>query len=39
VEQVFEIEAELDEKGTDVLEYVDLRFKGQPVLKTRNVQE
>ncbi len=39
VEQVFEIEAELDEKGSDVLEYVDLRFKGQPVLKTRNVQE
>lgn len=39
VGQIFSIEAELEEKGNDVLEYVDLRFKGQPVLKTRNGQE
>ncbi len=33
--QVIEIENEMEQKGTDALEYVDIRFKGEPVLKTR----
>lgn len=33
-DQVIEIENDLDKKGLDVLEYIDLRFKGQPVVKT-----
>ncbi len=33
--QIFEIEKDLQEEGTDALEYVDMRFKGQPVVKTR----
>lgn len=32
--QVFEIETTFDKSGKDTLEYVDLRFKGQPVVRT-----
>lgn len=32
--QTFKIEKEMSGKGKDALEYVDLRFKGQPVIKT-----
>ncbi len=31
--QVLEIEKQMSERGDDALEYVDLRFKGQPVIK------
>jgi len=34
LEQTFKLEQEMSGKGQDVLEYVDLRFKGQPVIKT-----
>lgn len=34
--QVFNLEADFAKSGKDVLEYVDLRFKGQPVVKTRS---
>ncbi|MDD2585283.1 MAG: FtsQ-type POTRA domain-containing protein [Syntrophomonadaceae bacterium] len=34
VDQVIEIENDMDKKGIDVLQYVDLRFRGQPVVKT-----
>jgi len=33
--QVIQIENNMEQKGTDALEYVDIRFKGEPVLKTR----
>jgi len=33
--KVLEIEADLEKEGKEVLDYVDLRFKGQPVVKTR----
>lgn len=33
--QVIQIENELEQQGTDVLEYVDIRFRGEPVLKTK----
>ncbi|MEN6350666.1 MAG: FtsQ-type POTRA domain-containing protein [Syntrophomonas sp.] len=33
--QVFKIEEDTKNDGTQVLEYIDLRFKGQPVVKTR----
>lgn len=33
--QVIDLENEMEQKGTDALEYVDIRFKGEPVLKTR----
>ncbi len=33
--EVFKLETEFNQSGTDVLEYVDLRFKGQPVVKTK----
>lgn len=33
--QISEIEKDMEEKGQEVLEYVDIRFKGQPVFKTR----
>lgn len=36
LEQVFVIEEDLEEEAKVVLEYVDLRFKGQPIIKTRN---
>jgi len=32
--QTFQLEHEMARQGQDVLEYVDLRFKGQPVYKT-----
>jgi cell division protein FtsQ len=33
-QQMLVLEQEMLEKGNDALEYVDLRFKGQPVVKT-----
>lgn len=33
--EVIKIENDLEKEGKDVLDYVDLRFKGQPVVKTR----
>jgi len=33
--QIFQIEKDFQEEGAEVLEYIDLRFKGQPVVKTR----
>jgi len=33
--QVTKIESDLEKEGKDVLEYVDIRFKGQPVIKTK----
>jgi cell division protein FtsQ len=33
--QMLKIESDMQAKGNDDLEYVDLRFKGQPVVKTR----
>lgn len=35
LEQVFAMERELEENGTGVIQYVDIRFKGNPVLKVR----
>lgn len=34
-DQIFKMEDDLKKTGVEVLEYVDLRFKGQPVVKTR----
>lgn len=36
LEKIFMIEKDMIAGGIDVLEYVDLRFKGQPVVKTKN---
>lgn len=36
LEQVLKLEEEFSRKGTEVIEYVDLRFKGQPVIKTKD---
>lgn len=36
LEQVFNLEEEFSKKGSEVIEYVDLRFKGQPVVKTKD---
>jgi len=33
--QVIQLENDLNKQGRDVLEYVDIRFKGEPVVKTR----
>ena len=33
--QVIQLENDMEKKGNDALEYVDIRFKGEPVLKTR----
>ncbi len=33
--QVIQLENDMEQKGNDTLEYVDIRFKGEPVLKTR----
>ncbi|MDD4802026.1 MAG: FtsQ-type POTRA domain-containing protein [Syntrophomonas sp.] len=33
--QVLQIESDFIKSGKDVLEYVDMRFKGEPVVKTR----
>ncbi len=33
--EVLQIESDLAAKGSDQLDYVDIRFKGEPVLKTR----
>ncbi len=35
IKEVFKIEAEFKESGSDVLEYIDLRFKGQPIVKMK----
>lgn len=35
-DQIFKIEDDLKKAGVEELEYVDLRFKGQPVVKTRD---
>jgi cell division protein FtsQ len=32
--QMLDLEQDMQEKGNDALDYVDLRFKGQPVVKT-----
>ncbi len=34
--EILQIEKNLQKKGTEVLEYVDLRFEGQPVIKTKS---
>lgn len=34
-EQIMEIEADMEAGGTEVLEYVDIRFKGEPIIKTK----
>ena len=34
-DQIFKMEDDLQKTGVEKLEYVDLRFKGQPVVKTR----
>lgn len=34
-EEALEIEANFEKEGKDVLDYVDLRFEGQPIVKTR----
>ena len=36
ISQTFAIEADFAENGMEALEYIDLRFKGQPVVKTRD---
>ncbi len=33
--QVIQIEANFNKQGKEVLEYIDMRFKGEPVVKTR----
>lgn len=35
IQAVFQIEEDMEVEGIEVLEYVDLRFKGQPVIKIR----
>lgn len=35
VNQIFAMEIELEENGTGLLDYVDIRFSGQPVLKMK----
>jgi len=34
-DQIMEIEADMEAGGTEVLEYVDIRFKGEPIIKTK----
>lgn len=34
-EQIFAMESELEENGTGAIQYVDIRFEGNPVLKVR----
>ena len=34
--QVIQMENDLEQQGTDKLEYVDIRYKGEPVVKTRS---
>lgn len=36
IRNVFQLENDFSESGTEILEYVDLRFSGQPVVKTRS---
>lgn len=35
IHDILKIEKEFIQNGTEVLEYIDLRFKGQPVVKTK----
>jgi hypothetical protein len=35
INQVFQIEEKLEEEGTGVLQYIDLRFAGQPALQIK----
>lgn len=35
VKAVFKLEEEVSQEGREVLQYVDLRFEGEPVMKTR----
>jgi len=35
IAQIFSMEVEVEQKGTGVLKYVDIRFDGQPVLKMK----
>ena len=35
IPQVLEIENDMEEQGTDVLEYVDIRFQGEAIIKTK----
>lgn len=35
IHDILKLENEFSEDGTEVLEYIDLRFKGQPVVKTK----
>lgn len=35
IHDILKLEKEFYENGTEVLEYIDLRFKGQPVVKTK----
>jgi len=34
-DQIMEIESDMEAGGTEVLEYVDIRFKGEPIIKTK----
>ncbi|SHG94323.1 cell division protein FtsQ [Thermosyntropha lipolytica DSM 11003] len=36
LEKVLKLEEEFNNKGNEAIEYVDLRFKGQPVVKTKD---
>ncbi|MBO8159325.1 FtsQ-type POTRA domain-containing protein [Thermosyntropha sp.] len=35
LEKALALEEDFNKKGTEVIEYIDLRFKGQPVVKTK----
>ncbi|NLB87740.1 MAG: FtsQ-type POTRA domain-containing protein [Syntrophomonadaceae bacterium] len=35
IHDILKLETEFNKNGTEVLEYIDLRFKGQPVVKTK----
>lgn len=35
IHDILKLENEFNQNGTEVLEYIDLRFKGQPVVKTK----
>lgn len=35
IQEIIKLEKEFEQEGLEVLEYVDLRFKGQPVVKTK----
>lgn len=35
IAQIIKLEADIETEGQDVIDYVDIRFKGEPVVKTR----